>query len=260
MKERIDNDYLKNHIEPIRSSQEKSWHTEEDLGYGDIISHDKKYLSEHGIFKDKVSDAEIVFSYTKPTSEDIQATIHHLDKFKEKKEVESALSEEVLKNIRKIETYDLKNESSHFSVSNLKTDDPVTIYFNVPLASGSGFSRMANTIFLEQDPLSRKGLMVLMHELGHFMSKGIVSEDDAKNYYQSLKKLDYLFGLLPSRRLNQSDASRILKEERDAWAFSLKNLRPFEKDLDLDLDNSLETIHAHCLQTYSDHFRERIKI
>lgn len=259
MKEFFEDPYLQHKLEPIRTREEQSHYTSEDLGYGDIIKHDKTYSLPETVFKEKVGETEVLFSYSKPDKAEIIADFNKLKDKGDKKIIKPLLSESILKNIRKVQRLEIKNDTSFFTTgASINQSDPA-IYFNVSLESGSGFSKDANSVFLQEDPLSRKGLIILFHELGHSNNYKDISEEEMSLYYSSLKKISYLINFLPSRRLNQEEAKILLEEERRAWAFALKTLRPFEDDLDLDLKNSLETIHNHNLQSYSDVIREEIK-
>lgn len=259
MKENFGNEYLEKNIEPVRSKEEKARYTTEDLGYGAIVEHDKMYLESKGVFEKTIGNTHLFFSYSKPDEDEVLENINRISDSSQRKKMKSSLPSFVLENIRKIDNFEIRNSDKYFSSNKINEKGGPHIYFNVPLESGSTLSRKANTIFLEEDPLSRKGLVVLFHEFGHYSSPIATSKEDMEHYFQSLKKLEYSISLLPSRRFTKDNAARILEEERRAWAFGLKTLRPFENDLDLDLNNTIETVHGFCLQSYSDAFREKLK-
>lgn len=248
--------YLEKKIEPRRSAEEKSHYTAEDLGYGDWLEHDKNYTEATGVFEKRIGDTDVFFSYSTPSLDEITAD---LSKLSQKTKIPKANLPKILRDIRKVKELRFKNTEGKFSTLQVNEQESPSIYFNVPLETGSFFSYKARSVFLEEDPLSRKGLLVLFHELGHFNDHAAHSPEEIKEYEDAHKKFDYLLNFLPGQRFTKEKAALILSEERNAWAFSLKTLRSFEEDLDLDLNNSLETVHAYFLQTCSDGFRAEIK-
>lgn len=252
--------YLEDKIEPRRSAEEKSHYTSEDLGYGYWLEHNKDYPEATGSWEARIGETEVSFSYVSPTAEEIMADLNKLER-KDKAKVKALIPSEVIHTIRKVKELRLANAHGKFSSLEGKNGkDAPHIYFNVPLVDGSAFSYIANSVFLEEDPLSRKGLLTLFHELGHFNDHATHSQEELEGYEEAHKRANYLsFKFLSSRRLTKEQAALMLKAERNAWAFCLKTLQPFAEDLDLDLNNSLETIHAHSLQSYADMFRSEIK-
>lgn len=254
MFERPPDSYLRKKIESSRSEEEKGRYTKEDLGHGDLFDHDEFYSESVGVFQETLGKTEVLFSYSKPTKQEILQSLYKDNEAKE------SIPTLVLDDIRRVDRLDMKNDNAHFSLPSSKRFWPA-IYFNVQLVEGSGFSHSANSVFLEEDPLSRKGLLILFHELGHFERSTIRSKTEQEEYEAALRKSKSLImSMLPFGKLTEKQAGVILKEERDAWAFALRTLRPFEQDLDLNLNKALDTIHIHSLQSYSDEIRDELKI
>lgn len=256
MKEQFSNEYLKKKIEPIRSQREKDMYGVEDLGYGSLMDHDRKYKSQKESFETVIGETKFSFTYSKPSFQEFAGDILMLD-IKELIKNSPLLSK--MKDVRRIEKLIIQNNDQVFDITRISEQPSPTVYFNISPSGGSGFSLNANSIFLEEDPLTRSGLVVLSHELGHFNNKIDISFEKIKEYDKSLKKINSSMHMIGLNKPDEQDAEATLREERNAWAFALKILRPFEKDLDLDLRNTQETLHVLCLQSYSDVIRQKIK-
>lgn len=125
-----------------------------------------------------------------------------------------------------------------------------------------------NLIILNQPPTNIDGVLTLIHELGHINDKNL-KEDykkikkeleiyaELKQDFENIKKMpksisDEEFNIcteLLDRNLIGVDAIT-LNSERTAWAYALRKLRPFIKNLGIEEKELNEFIHDLGLASY----------
>lgn len=105
------------------------------------------------------------------------------------------------------------------------------------------------TIFLDRDPASPSGLVILLHEACHFMNGDVNNQA----LTSSLKSLNRKYDDLSSE-----EAAVIIKSERDAWAFSLRKLRPFFTKDGAFTKSGFFTFMRYYLNGYGSHISEKI--
>jgi len=83
----------------------------------------------------------------------------------------------------------------------------------------------------------------ILHEIGHLMRPGDESKGAIKRY-------------LSRESITELEAEEILHSERDAWAFTLKKIKPFLEGE--QREDILNFIHGYCLSYYSGNIREQM--
>lgn len=210
MNELFNSEYLNKKIEPIRSQREKDMYGVEDLGYGSLVDHDRKYVSQEQSFETVVGETKFSFTYSKPSFEEFAGDILLLD-IKELIKNSHLLSK--MKDVRRIDKFKIENNDQTFDINKISEQSSPTVYFNISPSGGSGFDFNSNSIFLEEDPLTRSGLVVLSHELGHFNNKIDISLEKLKEYDKSLKKINSSMHIIGLNKPDEHDAEATLRRE-----------------------------------------------
>lgn len=120
------------------------------------------------------------------------------------------------------------------------------------------FSDKTLNIFTLNNITSPCTIMAIAHEVGHI--KG-VEDDTKKRYLRYIKTLDMNVLNENERRdpmIMKKIAEVILREERRAWAFAIKILRPLIKGNIINAEDFRYMIYEKSLQSYSDHLRRLI--
>jgi len=107
--------------------------------------------------------------------------------------------------------------------------------------------------------LTPRSILELLHEIGHFVYRDSLKESNPQKF-KELKKASLFFindidnnlrFSIDKKQLEQLCGLK-LEEERNAWAFALKKLKPFiKKDGLFTKEDILNYIHNVALQTYS---------
>lgn len=92
-------------------------------------------------------------------------------------------------------------------------------------------------VTIEGNPFDLSTILSFLHEIGH-------RDDDKGEISTARRRLNRGY------YLNQQEASQILLEERNAWAFALKTLRPFITDKNRCYIR--DYVHKYALKSYSD--------
>lgn len=117
--------------------------------------------------------------------------------------------------------------------------------------------------FTNTNLLKPATILGIVHELGHCVSyQELKKKDPEKAQEQTLNLLDYHFfarpGLISDKKILRQIFKTILKEERIAWAFALKKIKPLLTSDIFTKENVLKYIHNYALKTYSDLFRLKL--
>jgi len=251
----INNEYLVNKLEDKDSnSTHLDYYNHEDL--------------LHYIYKDtdhiefQKGESKVNFTYSTPTIKEVFGLAKDY-----KKDLNRAVSL-LLKNYKQIKYLEIKNDKKEINIHTILGND-YKVFFN-PYSSGK-ISSMIDTkdkiIFVQGDPLNTKGLLSLFHEVGH---KEVMDENNnnpeflkeyGKEYENILKdKNDILTHPEEDwfRSTTETAAAFILKNERDAWAKALQNLKSFRKDFSININETEDLIHNQCLKSHSDFIREQL--
>jgi hypothetical protein len=110
-----------------------------------------------------------------------------------------------------------------------------------------GASADSGFVMSEFDPSSPIGLFFLLHEMGHFVEDSSISEDEKIDRIMARSKRK-LGGVL-----NEDERACIVKDERNASAFFVKNMRKF-----LDTD-TLEKINKIGVQRGVKSYYDNLK-
>ncbi|MDO8452440.1 MAG: hypothetical protein Q7S79_01675 [bacterium] len=144
-------------------------------------------------------------------------------------------------------------------------DDPeIKVYFRkkpIPNSEGEitqGFAIYDDKEILVNGPLDcLNDIVTLLHEVGHFKDSKYTTEEGR------IKHGVAKFGILLGSEYQTADAwdgVHVLKNERNAWAFALKTLKPFMKPKNAPLTgmNVRGLIHGEALSTYSEGVKKAV--
>jgi len=164
-------------------------------------------------------------------------------------------------NIRKIIKFILKNKESTIDVVGMLPKDYsvyVTTNINKEDNSFESVNRpIERKIFINVPLLSVDGIMSLLHEIGHEkrdQTQTVLEnfkDDNSRKRISTSGIVERILAGLSFRKPNIKDASRVLRDERDAWSFALQKIKPFMKDLNIDIKDIENIIHHNALYSYS---------
>jgi len=156
----------------------------------------------------------------------------------------------IIKNLRKIDNLSLKNDKSEYFIYNILPKD-WTVLFSIGKKEDfeSCISFNDKTIILNTNPLTKEGLMGLLHEIGHWEDDKKISKYDRFQREKSQHKMAFRNG-------TEKDKDILIQIERNAWANGLNHIRNFKDDLDISIDEIKQEVHGNCLQYYEDRFTE----
>lgn len=236
--------------EYLNSKVEKDQYDESDLmisGYYRFGTTDYDYEKPKGSFRAQLGGTSISLDYSKPQFDKTVEEV--LEDYKKE------FSEDIInlyKTTRKIDNFVVENKEGCFDLSSAFPG--CNVYFNM----GEKFSKAwisildidNKAIFLGRgDPWTPEGFIILLHEVGHY--KDYLRSNPLERHAKTISS-----SLINERQGSEFDAERFLQDERNAWAFALKDLKPFTKDLDIYLDDLGKEIHGFCLKSYSDAIKE----
>lgn len=248
MKRSFESEYLNKKLEPTHVSV-----ISENIkiaGYEDFGEH--SYEEEIGSFEFFMGETRISLKFSRPEFQDIfGGDLSGLKAFKKldflsvvrdemlENFVEFTQRKESIKKIRIIDEMILENKDGRFDTKEIFNDKK--IYFNIPkdLEPYDHFNLHQEAIILSGDPLTPEGLLSLGHEIGHYF----LNKDEWFSKPISRKEL---------KNINEQQAELFIKEERGAWAYALNIIRPFIKDLALNLKDIDKYIHEDCLKSHSE--------
>ena len=258
--ENFKNEYLKEKIEPEETSTAR-----EQSDKAAELSNKELFeftWNKNGVFEFEKGNTKFYFEYSTPK-------FSELFKLSLKQGILTIDGINILqKAFKQIDKIDIKNEAAHFNLSETLLEG-YKVFFN-PNSYAIGDSRVdlnEKIIFLKANPLTTHGLLALMHEVGHqqviqfYETKPEPFHTDFNNYQKIVSDRRKMLGnkVLKGNNYNRENAGEIiLKDERDAWSFALKNLRGFANDLDIDIKETENLIHGSCLQSYSEAIRDMI--
>ena len=107
-------------------------------------------------------------------------------------------------------------------------------------------------VFLTDDPVSIKGLAILLHEVGHIAD--MHDQQGAEN--SNMKRLiDSVNSLNIISNPYHKYAATVMWQERNAWAFALKHMRKLFEPDSLIKKGLFNLIHNDSLSAYSKHLQ-----
>lgn len=220
------------------------------------LSSDRKNITEINDFKIKdklefrVKDCSINFEYSYPNINVMFKSI--LSKPGYVASPQNGIIN-IIKNLRKIDNLSFKNDKSEYSVYSILPKD-WTVLFSIGKKEDfeSCISFNDKTIILSSNPITKDGLMDLIHEVGHWEDENKIS-----NYEKNRRENSYF--KMASHHGTEKDKEILISQERNAWANGLNHIRHFVNDFDISTDEINEEIHGDCLQYYESKFTELLK-
>jgi hypothetical protein len=142
---------------------------------------------------------------------------------------------------------------NHGTVNLLEDLNPETnISVGIKNYSGfKGYNREKKEILFDDNFLTPKGLIQLLHEIGHS-----VRSESIKNIDQEgLSFIDWLTVSKFSSKEKVEKLAKKYRDERDAHAYAIKKLKPLIRQDILPKEAVMALIHDDALQTYSAYLR-----
>mgnify|MGYP001570202935 CR=1 FL=1 len=253
--------YLRKHLEPDESPEQfleglelkrslDKRHTLE----GNIES--RYAYGEGGAANAKIGSLDSIFSYESVRAEDIPEGVARILQKWGNEETSEA-------NTRRLTSFELEVPGSpaRLNVTDLLPED-YRIFINAERdVSASWVNRGERYIYLGTDVTTPGGVMTLLHEVGHTATEYKRTDKEEARYKTARKQNN---DLKPGQYEKPSSEAMalVLKDERDAWAFALKKIRPLlTKETStqfFDREVIEKYIHQTCLSSYSDEMREYV--
>lgn len=267
MKQSFETSYLNQKLEPSGPILEGV----EVSDYRDFIDH--SYELKEGKYELAKNGTRIVFAYSQPTVEELineeqlaaKLLSHNGVTENDFADYESLRkkTEYIFDNIRVVKTLIFENKAGKYDIEEVFPEGKIFFNFQKDYVSSSGICLDAKQIFLTEDPLTPKGFVTLLHEIGHYKDS-TEGDETAKRYIDNEIKMAQLFVRAGNKVKLKADvweraAESVLGRERAAWAFALKDLKPFITDLEIRTDNLQDHIHGMCLKSYSTFIRNAIE-
>lgn len=197
-------------------------------------------------------DFQMSFDYELPDSDELDKIVKQLRNVNEFRGQQKTFDPS---QFRKISNLSLQNSKATLNMSEALPKG-TSVYVNPfvkTYESNEGmFDPDGKRIIIEGDPTMLATVAFIEHEGGHRVN---IERADDPNYLASLEtaRLDTY---LPLMYIEDQNAARVLKDERDAWAFALKQLKPFIGN-GIDKEALYDLIHGgKCLKTYEDRIKE----
>jgi hypothetical protein len=102
----------------------------------------------------------------------------------------------------------------------------------------------ANIVEIGSEPSSPQAILTLMHELGHINDEEQIQEDDTEI---SDIELRAIFAGAPTLEMDRDKSAIILRQERHAWAYALKKIKPFLGSMNIKEDGVKKLVHDFAL-------------
>lgn len=137
-----------------------------------------------------------------------------------------------------------------------KMPSEVSMIFRITPPRCCSFTPEEDVCVFAENPTKPGVILSVLHEIGHSWAMKKIDSKTQKDYLKSQENLDN--GIIIS---NEAWAL-ILGQERDAWAFAIKAIKPFlSKDPEkgwLTYEEVDKIVHDQALQTYSNVFRNEL--
>ncbi len=228
----LPNKYLEQHLEPSREEDNKEQAQSYEQLDNPLAVVEYK---DAGTVEIKTPDLEVTYTY------------------------ESRNEYDELRKVLKSFTLTNPHTGSKLSLEDILSSDYRIIF--IPRASEIGettsmYDGLTKEFKITDDLAKVKGILKLLHEIGHEVSEQKLSDDDKL-------EIGEILGTFHSKNENEIDSKQlemILKDERDAWAFALGKIKPFLNDSNLRKENVLKYIHGEmALGAYSAKIKKQLK-
>lgn len=133
-----------------------------------------------------------------------------------------------------------KNNSRIIELDNILDHTEIYVLKNGQDVEGSAVSASKKFIKLSAEPKTVAALLTTFHELGHIADPNLDSRGSRCNF-QGLTKEEIA-----------SSGKEMIDQERYAWAYCLKELKPLLEGADISLEDLDVLIHKFSLGSYSD--------
>lgn len=123
---------------------------------------------------------------------------------------------------------------------------------NAPLGGNADVE--SKTIYVWGDLTKPKNVLNLLHEIGHGFDYERLTESDKKDFLGAYKA----YGGEGGRNPDKKTLEKVLRSERNAWAFALKKIKPLFDNSSVKKKDILSFIHNNALSNHSAVIRQRI--
>ena len=122
---------------------------------------------------------------------------------------------------------------------------------------GAGTDDETKTILVDQDITKPVAILQLSHEAGHAQIMESMT-DEERNFVLDTRK-EFKEAGREQQEIEGDKIDRVIKDERDAWAFALRTIKPLIKSGILSLNDVRNFIHDIALKSYSNDVRSLIE-
>ena len=248
----IDNHFVVSERESFNDDNERNKY--DDL-LSDLLEHDSSYKNESGSYESTIGNASISFEYVKPKLLTlIKDRVHSGDNGEIIKKNYQDTFFGVYTDIREIKNLKIQNSESTFDLKKIFGNDNIKVYFNLSLARGSGFDETAGIIWLSENPLTRGGLLTLLHEVGHYINSKQSNKAERAKVIRAYEKIKFArkAGGVNLLSPDQEDGEIVLQEEEKAWWNAIQFIKLLAEDLKIDINQVIKDGRLKCIQNYKD--------
>ncbi|MFA6397607.1 MAG: hypothetical protein WDK96_02035 [Candidatus Paceibacterota bacterium] len=211
---------------------------------------------EENKFESKNENLNLEVSYGKGPEDLFFHDTEEISKFsKEKQHLLEVMRLEPQK-YKTLENFVLKNKNSEINFKKIIYNNS-EFFAKVPPEpaksngeGGGNYEHETNSVVFRGDLSTPIGIIIALHEIGH--SNDELSKVKLKEFPTSTRSLD------DHKYLTKEQIDIYFRSERNAWAFAIKQIKPFIKDLGLTLDDLKTISHKWALKNHSDFAEEML--
>ncbi|MFH1225927.1 MAG: hypothetical protein V1684_01405 [bacterium] len=159
-----------------------------------------------------------------------------------------------------LKNFSISTNEGGLNINDLIPDEWAIIFKRDPYRWGVGGDTKLEekTIIMSYDITTPEGIIVLCHEAGHANIFEKMTEEERKSYLKDREKFQTSFSYKLGPISNKV-VDNIVKNERNAWAYAMRKLKPLLKSSIIKQDDIKNYIHHESLKTYSDATRSLIE-
>jgi hypothetical protein len=230
--------YIEQHLEPENTDRET---TERAIARLDkpLASIEYRPEGENDI---EANDLSLRFSYRQPTTQDHLEKVLDLGVLTESNEWRLLDSLKLLDKGENV-IFDLMEDLPEFKI--LFRPDT-----NGPAQSAANPEK--KYLIIRGDISQPRAIIALLHEVGHCKDYEKLDDHD-KETFESGHKALHMEG-----QVSRESLEKVLRRERNAWAYALKNIKPI-LGRDISKADVKQYIHNYALGSYSEGMRKKIE-
>ncbi|HEY4715469.1 MAG TPA: hypothetical protein VIH31_03105 [Candidatus Paceibacterota bacterium] len=162
---------------------------------------------------------------------------------------------------KELTDYSLKNSQDKIDLFNLLPAGYKVYFSSTGDQLISAVDLKNGILLINEFKINPKTILTIFHETGHVLKYGKMNDQNQRDFLKANRDFKMSSDLYGSNafKLTKDDLSVVLKSERDAWAFTLKTLKPFFKDMEIEMQDLKAFVHDFALQTYSEEIHNIIE-